>query len=281
MNPVIFSTPLFTLHTIWLFFAIAFVIFFYTIIRRAIHNGLKIQFLSENFLPLFLWSLLGARIFSLIENYQNYFFDFSLQSILPTLYIWDKGLSLWGGAIAFAAYLYILCKKNDQNFFKWLDSIIPSLIMSIGIWDLGAFFDGTNYGNESSLPWAVNFDSPAIKYAVPIHPTQIYALLYSALIVGILIFLEHQAKVQKLEKKGFIALCGINLYSFFFFLENFVRGDDTLMIFDIRIPQILSLIVFISSGIFLYLRYNQAHKHEHSEVLTTKTTESPNNQTNQ
>lgn len=270
MNPVIFETPFFTLHTIWLFFAIAFFLFFFTLIKSAIHNGLKIQFLSENFLPLLLWSLVGARIFSVIANYQNYFFEFSAKSLLSTLYIWDKGLSLWGAATAFTIYFYILCKKNDQNFFKWLDSIVPSLIIAIGIWNLGAFFDGTNYGNESTLPWAVNFDSPSIKYAVPIHPTQIYAMLYAALIVTILKLLEHHEKVQKLEKKGFIALSGATLFSFFFFLENFVRGDDTLTILDIRIPQILSLIICISSGIFFYLRYNQAHKHQARSKASAK-----------
>lgn len=260
MNPVIFETPFFTLHTIWLFFAVSFITFFYLLIKSAVHNGLKIQFLSENFLPLFLWTLLGARIVAVIANYQNYFFEFSLNNLLSTLYIWDKGLSLWGGALAFTIYFYLLCKKSDQNFFKWLDSIAPSLFIAIGIWNIGAFFDGVNYGNESSLPWAVNFDSPSIKYAVPIHPTQIYAFLYCGLITVTLQLLEHSQKIQKLEKKGFIALCGITLYSFFFFLENFVRGDDTLMLFSIRVPQILSFIILISSGIFLYLRYNARNK---------------------
>lgn len=257
MHPVIFQSSFFTLHTIWLFFAISLVVFFYLLIKTATHNRLKIQFLSEHFFAIFLWSIAGARIVSVITNYQNYFYEISASTILSTLYFWDKGLSLWGALLGFSIYFYRLCLKNDQSFFKWLDSLVLPLIVAIGIWDLGAFFDGINYGNETSLPWGVNFDSPSIKYAVPIHPTQIYAFLYSGLLIGIIKLLEHNPKTKKLEKNGFIGLSGVALFSFLFFLENFVRGDDAWMILGIRLPQIIALIVFISTGIFMYLRYNE------------------------
>lgn len=259
MHPVIFQTKFFTLYTFWIFFAAAIIIGTYTLIKLSLRNSLKLQFLSENALKLIIWTIIGARILALIENYNTYFYEFSGKTFLQLFYIWDKGLNLVGAIIGFLLYLFFLCKKSDQDFWKWLDVIIPSLILGLAIGHIGAFFEGVNYGNETSLPWGVNFESPAIKYAVPIHPTQIYAFLYSIAISIWLIFLSQNEKIQNL-KSGFIGLLGVFLYTFLYFLEEFLRGDDVLTVFDIRVPQIFSFIIAFSTGIFLYRRYNKTNR---------------------
>lgn len=254
MNPILFQTKYFTLHTFWLFFGIAIIVSTYTIIKLSKKNNLKIQFLSENALKLILISIIGARLVAVITNYQTYFYEFSSKALLSTLYIWDKGLSAWGGIIAFLIALNLICKKNDQDFWKWLDTLIPALIFGFAVSSIGAFFDGIQYGKETGLPWGVNFESPSIKYTVPIHPTQIYAALYSG-IIGIALI-----KQDLLKKEGSTALAGIIAYSFFRFLEEFLRGDDTWLILGIRLPQIITFFAIISSGIILYLRYTLKEK---------------------
>jgi len=257
MHPIIFETKFFILHTLWIFLALAIMVGTLTTIKLSIKNGLKLQFLSNNSFKLILLSIAGARLVAILANYSTYFYEFSTNTLLNLFTIWDKGLSLWGGIIAFFLSLYFICKKSEQNFWKWLDVLVPSLILAIAIAHIGAFFDGINYGNPSQLPWAVNFESPSIKYAVPIHPSQIYAFLYSSIITTSLIFLSQAEKVKNLKKEGFIGLTGVSLYAFFRFIEGFTRGDDTWLIFGARMPQIIALIIFISSGIFLYLRYNK------------------------
>lgn len=255
MHPIIFQTKFFTLYTFWVFFALAIIIGTYTLIRLSLTHNLKLQFLSENTFRLIILTIIGARVFALIENYQTYFYELSSNTLLQLFYIWDKGLNLAGAITGFIIALYFLCKKFEQDFWGWLDVIIPSFIIGLAIGHMGAFFEGINYGNETSLPWGVNFESPAIKYAVPIHPTQIYAFLYSITLFGILIFLSHIEKIKNL-KSGFIGLLGVTFYTFLGFSEGFVRGDDTLMFFGIRVPQILSLTIAITTGILLYRRYN-------------------------
>lgn len=257
MIPIIFETQFFSLYAFWLFFAIALVVGAYSAIKLGEKNGLKIQFMSEISWKLILWTLLGARIVWVAMNYNTYFYELKLRPIISALYIWDKGLSFWGGVAAFTIAFYYLCKKNDQNFFKWMDSIVPALIIGIAIGNIGAFFDGMNYGRETSLPWGVNFENPSVKYAVPIHPTQIYAFIYTAALSTFLIFASQIKKIKELEPTGFIALLGTFIFSLFRFLEEFVRGDDVILILDIRSTQIISLIAMILSGIFIYLRYNR------------------------
>ena len=187
MNPSIFQSSFINIHTFWLFFAIAVIISSHKLIKLTVKNNLKIQFLSDNFFSLIIVGIIGARIVSLIFNYQRYFYELSTEAFLKLFYIWDKGLSFWGAMSAIIIYFYYISKKEKQNFFKWLDIIVPAIILGLAIGHLGTFFEGSNYGTPTSLPWGVNFESPSIKYAVPIHPTQIYAFLYSSIIFTSLI----------------------------------------------------------------------------------------------
>ncbi|MFA6306049.1 MAG: prolipoprotein diacylglyceryl transferase family protein [Candidatus Gracilibacteria bacterium] len=258
MNPILFETKYFAINSLWLFVTAGIIAGTYALIILAERNSLKLQFLSENSLKLVLWSLIGARIFAVISNSQTYLYEFSLQAILNIFYIWDKGLDFGGAVLAFLIYFYIICKKNDQDFFKWLDVLIPASFIAIAFGNLGTFFDGSNYGHETSLPWGVNFESPSIKYTVPIHPTQIYSFIYTGIIAAGLILLNRTEKISKLEQTGFIGLLGLIAYNFLRFLEEFLRGDDAIILFGIRLPQIIAILIAILAGIFLYLRYNSA-----------------------
>ncbi|MFH1284421.1 MAG: prolipoprotein diacylglyceryl transferase family protein [Candidatus Peregrinibacteria bacterium] len=260
MHPELIQTKYFTINTLWVLIAVAIIVTVYVITKLATRSGLKIQFLSSYAWKIILVALAGARIFTIIENPKTYFYEFSGKVFLQLFYVWDKGLNIWGAVIAGALFMFYLCKKHEQDFWKWMDTIVPAMILGFAIVHIGAFFEGINYGNETSLPWGVNFESPAIKYTVPIHPTQIYAFLYSLTIAITLILIGRSEKITNISRSGFIAILGTGIYAFFQFLEQFVRGDDTLMIFGIRVPQIIALLIAILSGIFLYLRYNKPAK---------------------
>lgn len=260
MHPIIFQTSSFTLSTFWVFFAISVMVCLYLLITLINHHNLKMQFLSSNFWILILITIIGGRFSGILENLDFYFSNFSTDKILNLFYIWDKNLNFWGAIATFFVYFYFLCKKDNQDFFRWLDLLVPVIIIGIGIGSIGAFFDGINYGNETNLPWGVNFESPFVKYAVPIHPTQIYTFLYCTILTIALFLLPRIKKIKGLNMPGTVGLIGISVYGFLQFIEEFFRGDDAITIFDVRISQIASLIVAILSGIFLFLRYNRHTK---------------------
>ncbi|MBT7736437.1 hypothetical protein HN709_02010, partial [Candidatus Peregrinibacteria bacterium] len=190
MFPELLSTKLITIHTLWIFVAIAVIVTTIIGINFAKAYGLKIQFISDNSLLMILSGLVGGRILGVAENYYAYFYEFSFESLIKTLYVWDQNISAIGFVLGMLIYLYYICKKNERDIFKWLDALSPALLIGFAIGHLGEFFAGINYGKETGLPWGVNFESPAIKYAVPIHPTQIYAFLYTVALVAFIIWLS-------------------------------------------------------------------------------------------
>ncbi len=265
MHPILFQTKYFILHTFWLLIALGIIIGVYTLIKLGLRNSLKLQFLSQHSWKLILWSLIFARIFSLIKNYYIYFSGFNFQKIFNLFYFWDKNLSGWGAIFGLTITFYYLCKKYEQNFWKWLDILIPALLITIAFTHLGAFFEGINYGHETNLPWKINFESPAVKYAVPIHPTQIYAFIYSILLTTFLIIFPYY---KNFKKEGTIGIIGIITYSGFRFLEGFIRGDDVAMIFNIRIPQIFAFLILIISSIFLYFHIKEKTRFIYEQVIS-------------
>jgi len=263
MFPLILQTKYFTIHSLWLFIAIGLIIGTYTFIKLGLKNGLKLQFLTENALWLLITSMIGARIFAIIFNWRMFFYEYSIDTFFQIFKIWDKGLSLWGAVIAGLAMLYYLCKKNDQDFLKWLDSLIPAFMIGLAIAAIGTFLDGKWYGNETGLPWGVNFESPSIKYTVPIHPSQIYMMLYTSLIAASAISFKDQ---PFLEKNGKTATLSVVAFSLFHFLQEFTRGDDVTMILEtIRLPQIIAGLVFLLSLTFYFIYYKKEPQKNHKK----------------
>ena len=270
MYPYIFESVNFSLSTLWVAIAISILATTFATIKLAIANNLKVQFISQHSFGIMISALVGARLFAIINKINQY-----IDNPSQILSIWDNNLNPYGAIISGIIYIWLNAKGDEQNFQKWLDTLVPAGILGMTIIHLGNFFDGQAHGHETDLAWGVNFENFAVKYTVPVHPTQIYALIYSVLIfLGLNFIRSHFEETQEEQNAGFIGWLGITLYSLMRFIEGFYRGDDIFSITDntffiqwlkssestwtvptIRIPQYLALIIFIIGAKHLYKRY--------------------------
>lgn len=253
MFPVIVQIGPIVIYSYWLFAGIGFLcgVLMFTHLARI--KRLQMNFIYHYSFSIFLWGLVGARLLFVFRNFPLYFPDFSTQSFLSVLYIWDKGLSLLGALIGILVSLVYFSYKENEQTKKWLDILTISIISGLVIGNIGAFLDGSSYGRETNLPWGMVFESPSIKYAVPIHPVQLYAALYSLIIVVILYFLYR----KKTLHAGKITIIGIFSYFTLLFLEGFLRGDDVFIFLGIREEQWLSIAALFVTGSYLISRYNR------------------------
>ncbi|MFC1655909.1 prolipoprotein diacylglyceryl transferase [Patescibacteria group bacterium] len=257
MYPVILEIGPIIVYSLWLFAGIALLasVFMFEYLARL--KRLHMNFIYHHSLAIFIWGLVGSRLLYVLINFQVYFPDFTLSSFLRILYIWnDKGLSLIGALLGIGISLLYFSIKEKEQTKRWLDIFSISVITGLGIGHLGTFLDGSAYGRETSLPWGMVFDSPSIKYAVPIHPVQLYAALYSIIIVVVLYLLYRKSKF----KAGVIAAAGIISYMSMTFLSGFLRGDDVFVFLGLRDEQIFALATLILTGTYLFLRYNKKRK---------------------
>ncbi|PIQ78778.1 hypothetical protein COV81_04270 [Candidatus Peregrinibacteria bacterium CG11_big_fil_rev_8_21_14_0_20_41_10] len=261
MYPVIFESSLLTVYSLWLFFTLGFVLGSFIFYQLINNSRLDISFITNNAFKFLIGALISSRIFAIIINY-HYFFridpekGFSLFGTLWTIIsVWDKELSFWGAVVGFLFIFIREAQKELQNFAKWTDILTISLLSGLSIGNIGAYLDGVNYGRPTILFWGVTYQSSFVKYAVPVHPTQLYACIYTALIA---IFLYLLYKRYRNKYDGLIAYTGFFLFASFRFLEGFFRGDDVKMLGAIRLPETIFLIVAIVLG-YLMRKYQKRY----------------------
>ena len=204
--------------------------------------------------------LLGARLYYVLFN-----LDYYLNNPSEILMIWHGGLAIHGGIIAGLLVIYFYCKKRKMNLYKVLDVCVPFLLFGqiCGRW--GNFFNQEAYGGVVTLEYLKGLRLPEfIINGMYIngsyhHPTFLYESI-SNLIVLISILIIRKKNIRESVILGlYLAFYGI--------IRFFIEGlrTDSLMFFNLRIAQIVSLLFFICGIVVLILSkkkgyYNKVEK---------------------
>jgi phosphatidylglycerol---prolipoprotein diacylglyceryl transferase len=256
MYPILAEFGPLTIYSLWIFIALGFFAALLVINKLAHKNRLSILFIAEHSLVIFFGGLFMARLVYVIQYFNAYFSELSVNSFFQLFYIWDKGLSPWGGIVGVLLVLAFFAHKNDEETAKWMDVFAVAILSAIAVSCIGAFLDGRNYGRETSLPWGVLIESSI--YAVPIHPTQIYAALYTG-ILSIALYI--QVSKRQLDYPGQAAIFALLGYSVLRFIEEFFRGDESNIFFGLREAQFYTIAGIIISLTLLKILNNNKNDH--------------------
>lgn len=254
MYPVLFEFGVITVFSLWFFIAVGFVAASLLFVRLAKRNRVRLGLLADHSLTLFFSALILSRVAFIAQNTDLYFYNFSIRSVFSVFAIWDKGLSFWGAVVGFVIALAVIARQNRESLSKIWDMLVPAALVGMVCGDFGALLDGINYGKPTDLPWGIVFRSASVKYISAVHPTEIYAMIYTLAVVVILLTL---LKNLRGVASGFVSNAGVFLFSTFKFLEEFFRGDETIKLMSIRVPQILALMCALGSGYLLYKKYRE------------------------
>ena len=248
MYPILLQFGSVTVSSLWIFLAISLFLGLLIFIKLAKKKRLKLSFVVDHSLAIFFGGIVFARLFYVIQNFHLFFYEFHWIDIFKVLYIWDKGLSPWGAIAGISLILAIFCHKEKEKIGQWMDILSVSVLGALSIANIGTFLDGRNYGKETSMPWGVVIENSI--YAVPIHPVQIYAALYCA-ILTVIFYKLFGNKIS--QKTGMISILALGSYCLLRFLEEFIRGDESLFLLGLRGAQIYALLGILISGILMYV----------------------------
>lgn len=199
-------------------------------------------------------SIISARLYYVIFS-----LDYFIENPSDIMNIKDGGLAIYGGIIGGLITILILSKIKKLKVLDITDYIAPvlALAQSIGRW--GNYINIEAYGYETNLPLRMEIIENGITRYV--HPTFLYESICTFIIFGILSVLSKKRKFS-----GEITYIYIICYSFIRFIIEGIR-TDSLMFFNCRISQILSLALFmIFSCILLYKK----NKNKHMSKLVEK-----------
>lgn len=129
------------------------------------------------------------------------------------LFIWDGGLTLYGGILASTATVWWLCRRRGVPFLTIADVFSPGVLLGIGITRIGCFLAGCCFGKPTTCPLGVHFPpgSPASAMfaGLAVHPTQLYASAAGFLACGLLLLAERRPSGRGATFGRFLGLYGL------------------------------------------------------------------------
>lgn len=219
-------------------------------LRLAQSATLSLQHFQEKGWWYLLAFLLGGRMAALIAEYKVY-----VRDPMRMLVFWDGGFSFLGGAIGIALVLGYVTRGHRSTFLHWLDALVPSACLGLVFSWLGAFFAGQNYGRPTDVFWGVTYDAMNVRYAVPLHPVQLYYAFFFFTLTFVLLIIRKYAKHVGTETLIGIAAASIGT----FFLESF-RGDLSIPVFATQLDFTILVGLFVSLGVFAVIENRLSEK---------------------
>jgi len=175
----------------------------------SIVRGRRMGFDADTILALgmevFLWGIVGARLFYVIEYHGQFFAPGRSwwESLRAVLNLAAGGLVVFGSLPTAAIAAWRFASRRGLSLPRLADCIAPGLLLGLALGRIGCFLNGCCYGGPCDLPWAVRFppESPpwldqaargllpgigavggTLPWSLPVHPAQLYAAIDAAIL---------------------------------------------------------------------------------------------------
>lgn len=249
MKPILIDFGFLKIHSYGLFVATGILVAFLISLREAVKRGIdEDNFYTLGIIILFA-AILGARVSYVISE-----IDYFSQNPLKVFYIWEGGLTSFGGIFGgvLAGTFYVFLKK--MSWFEVADSIALGLPVGFAIGRLGCFFNGCCYGIACESPVSVVF--PALNDGLPRLPTQLFESAYSLLIFGIIYWLN-----RRYTGKGLLFFSFSFLYGLFRFFNEMIRVNPKVFL-GLSGSQVSSVLMMIAGAVYFSLSYRKIRRRD-------------------
>jgi phosphatidylglycerol---prolipoprotein diacylglyceryl transferase len=134
-------------------------------IYRAQREGYSADLIYSLALWMCVFAILGARLFYVIEYWDESFHKETLRATLVAVLNYTQGgLVVYGafaGGVLAAAVFFV---RHKLPVLKFADIVAPSLVLGLALGRIGCFLNGCCYGGLCDRPWAVTFPAGSPVY---------------------------------------------------------------------------------------------------------------------
>lgn len=232
-------------------------------IRRGRAVGIDADTILALGTEIFLWGLVGARLFYVIEYHEQFFPpDRDLSASLgQVLNVAGGGLVVFGSLPTAALAAWLFARRRGLPILTLADVVAPGLLLGLALGRVGCFLNGCCYGGPSDLPWAVRFPPqsppwldqaargllpPAVPgrppaWSLPVHPAQLYAAIDAALLAWLAIAFTPRAR-----RPGEVFALVLTIHPLARLLLEAIRVDEPPALgTPLSISQLVSLVLLI------------------------------------
>jgi phosphatidylglycerol:prolipoprotein diacylglycerol transferase len=192
MYPVLFHNEPFTIYSLGVLWAFAAVCAGYIIRLELKRFRLDPEFASSMVFAAAAGGLVGARFLFILEEWNNF-----LRSPWDSIFS-GAGFSWYGGLIGGIIAVSWWLRWHRIPWHKGADLSAPALALGYGVGRIGCFLAGdATWGKVTDVPWAMAFPNAVAGWVDPltgvpyppgvrVHPTQLYELVLSLFVFGVL-----------------------------------------------------------------------------------------------
>lgn len=246
MSEVLFELGFIRIYWYSFLLFLAFLIGGTIAIREAKKWKITENFMINMFFYLIVFSMIGARLYYVVFNLDNY------NNILSVFKVWEGGLAIHGGIIFGVLVLIIYSKKYKVDTIRLFDILGVSLILGQAIGRWGNFINKEAYGVATSLEKLQNFHLPQFiidgMYINGIYYTPTFLMESIWCLIGFIVLLIYRNR--KYTKIGQTFSLYMIWYGFGRFFIEWLR-TDSLMLGEFKVAQIVSVIMVLG-GIILF-----------------------------
>jgi len=248
----VFRLGLLTIHWYGLLMVLAGISGFLLVFKLAKKYEVKKEIIEDIIFYSIIFGLIGARIYHILCEPIYYFHNPS-----EMIKFWHGGLGIYGALISGGIVLYIFAKKfkkkgENLSFLILADLFAPALILGQAIGRWGNWFNQELYGLPTNLPWGIPISLSnrltGLESFQYFHPVFLYESVWNFLIFIILMIMITRTHAKK---SGQIFAVYLILYSLGRFFIEFLRVNPQPIFLDLRLAQIVAILMFIIGFVIL------------------------------
>ncbi len=185
-----------------------------------------------------------SRLLHVIDRWDYY-------SQHPAQIIGGEGLTIYGAVLGAALGIWVYSKVRGISFGYLADVLAPGIILAQAIGRVGCTLNGCCYGIETKAFCAIVYTNPASHgpIGVPVHPTQIYEIVYNLIVFGILFKLR-----GRFQPDGSLFLIYLSLYSLWRLGIGFLREGAPFFFFGLHQAQVVAIVMLLITVSMLVMR---------------------------
>ncbi|MBQ6478008.1 MAG: prolipoprotein diacylglyceryl transferase [Erysipelotrichaceae bacterium] len=197
-----------------------------------------------------LWvGVMGARLWYCVFYNFSYYFSKPFEIIR----IWDGGLAIQGGIVFGALFAYWYTRRQHYPFMKFVDMILPNVMLAQAIGRWGNFVNKECHGGEVAESY-FNGILSFLKEGMLINGHYYEPLFfYESMLCLLGWYLIHFVLRKHQNKRGDLAYAYLMWYGVIrFFIEG--RRTDSLYLGNLKMAQVTS-VLFVIIGLLGYLGF--------------------------
>lgn len=228
---------------------------YYLTLRQTRKWGYKDEVFENFFLMMLPISIVGARLYYVIFEWQQYVDD-----PLSILFTWNGGLAIHGGLIAAVVFGLWYFRKHHIDVLRVADAAFPNVLLAQAIGRWGNFMNHEAYGQVVSENffngWPAFIKDNMFIDGSYRQPTFLFESIGNLIGFAVITFVY---KKYGRKKRGDLAWAYVTWYGMVRFIVESMRSDS-LMIGPLKIAQVISLIGIVAGICGLLGVFNKLFK---------------------